>query len=470
MLRKQFLKMMTLTAAGQWLAMQNAFSSNWMDPFVSTKDVRYFRSGEPSYDQLRRGFNKRIQRHPSVVAECLNESGVRQAIQLARRLNISVSIQSGGHCMEGFSVSEGGMMLVLKSMNRITWLNESTIRVEPACTLSALYDEILPKKKYLPGGSCAGVAVAGLTLGGGYGLLSRKFGLTCDSLRAVTMIDGRGNRVDSSEDADLLKACRGGNNGNFGVVTSLTFQLHQAPATMRQYKFRSFQVPPERAKSLLRCWFEWSKKLPEDCFSAFVLNLKTVYILLTQTGARHPMTDRFVLEIGNLSDTKTQTAPQPLAQALRNYYGRTEPLYFKNASAGLYHGFTDLEDVADAVIRKVAESPGLIFQVNTLGGKVMDEQAARQSVFPHRQYAFFSELQAYWDQPAQAKSRMTAFQTTQRLIDGGKQRPQYRNYPDLDFTNPLHQYYGNQLAWLTKIKTRLDPDNTFRYEQSLKTS
>jgi FAD/FMN-containing dehydrogenase len=468
MLRKDFIKLMTLTAVGQWLAMRNAFSSNLLDPFISSNDVRYIKSGEPDYEKLRQGFNRRIQKQPAIIAECYSESGVQQAIQLAKRLNLPVSIQSGGHCMEGFSASQGGMMLVLKPMNRITWLNENTIRVEPACTLAALYREILPKKKYLPGGSCAGVAIAGLTLGGGYGLLSRKFGLTCDSLRGVSMIDGRGNRVDSTKDPDLLKACRGGNNGNFGVVTSLTFQLHPAPSTMRQYKFRSFKVTHERAKELMRTWFEWSKKLPDDCFSAFVLNRKTVYVLLTQTGPAHPMTQRFIREMTDRSDKKTQSAPQPLEQALRNYYGRTEPLYFKNASAGLYHGYSDLESVADAVIRKVGDSPGMIFQINTLGGKVMDEKAERLSVFPHRRFAFFSELQAYWDQPAQAKSRLAAFQSIQRLIDDQKQRPQYRNYPDMDFTNPLKQFYGDQLGWLTQIKKRFDPDNIFRFEQSLK--
>jgi FAD/FMN-containing dehydrogenase len=282
------------------------------------------------------------------------------------------------------------------------------------------------------------------------------------------MIDGMGNRVESSNDQDLLKACRGGNNGNFGVVTSLTFQLHAAPSSMSQYKFRSFKVSPDRAIGLMRSWFEYSKSLPVDCFSAFVLNRKTVYILLTQTGNAHPMTQRFIREMSGISDKTTQTTSQPLEQALRNYYGRTEPLYFKNASAGLYHGFSDLESVADAVIRKVADSPGMIFQINTLGGKVMDEQAARQSVFPHRRFAFFSELQTYWDQPAQAKSRMTTFQSVQHLIDDQKQRPQYRNYPDLDFSNPLQQYYGDRLAWLTQVKKRFDPDNTFRFEQSLK--
>jgi FAD/FMN-containing dehydrogenase len=468
MLRKDFIRLIALTSAGQWLAMRNAFSSNLLDPFISSKDVRYIKSGDPDYERVRMGFNLRIQKKPAIIAECYSESGVQQAIQLARRLKLPVSIQSGGHCMEGFSASQGGMMLVLKSMNRITWLNENTIKVEPACTLASLYREILPRKKYLPGGSCAGVAVAGLTLGGGYGLLSRKFGLTCDSLRGVSMIDGRGNRVDTSNDTDLLKACRGGNNGNFGVVTSLTFQLHPAPTSMRQYKFRSFQVTPDRAKMLMRVWFEWSCKLPNDCFSAFVLNRKTVYVLLTQTGSAHPMTQRFIREMTDRSDKTTQSALQPLEQALRNYYGRTEPLYFKNASAGLYHGFSDLESVVDTVIRKVADSPGMIFQVNTLGGKVMDEQAERQSVFPHRRFAFFSELQAYWDQPAQEKSRMEAFQSIQQIIDDGHKRPQYRNYPDLNFSNPLQQYYGDQLDWLTQMKKRFDPDNIFRFEQALK--
>lgn len=467
MLRKEFIKLLTLTAAGQWLILQNAFAKNWLDPFQSNTDVRYVKAGEQQYDLLRQGFNKRIQKFPSVIAVCANVTGVQQAVKLAKRLNIPVSIQSGGHCMEGFSVSQGGMMISLKQMNQIEWIDKDTIRVGPACTLSALYNELLPRQKYLPGGSCAGVAIGGLTMGGGYGLMSRKFGLTCDSLLSVNMVDGMGNLLDSKSDPELLWACKGGNNGNFGVVTSLTFRVHAAPKFLRQYKFRSFQVNTERANKLMQTWFKYSEKLPNECFSAFVLNRKTVYILLTQTGPDHPATKRFIQEIKKQSDKQTQTSAQPLAQALRNYYGRTEPLYFKNASAGLYQGYADVSNVIDRVMENVSDSAGLIFQINTMGGKIKDVDAEKSAAFPHRRFDYFSELQAYWDQPTQAKSRLQSFQKIQQLINDGKQRPQYRNYPDIEFAQPLVQYYGDSLPRLKKIKQRLDPENLFRFEQGL---
>src|SRR6185369_6404928 len=144
----------------------------------------------------------------------------------------------------------GGMVINLSLLNKIEWVNNDIIKGGPGCTISYLYDEILPKGKIIPGGSCGSVGIGGLTLGGGYGLLARKYGLTCDSLQEVSMVDAKGEITNTANDKELLWACKGGGNGNFGVITSLTFKLHKAPATLQSFRFRTHNINAARAKQI----------------------------------------------------------------------------------------------------------------------------------------------------------------------------------------------------------------------------
>jgi len=352
-------------------------------------------------------------------------------------------------------------------LNKVEWLDANTIRVGPACKLADVYHELLPKNKIIPGGSCAGVGIGGLTLGGGYGLLARKFGLTCDSLQSVTMVDGKGNIVDSNSDKELLWACKGGNNGNFGVVTSLTFKVHEAPATMQSFKFRSFNVNTSRAKNILSKWFDISKNLPDSCFSAFVLNHKTLYILITNAGKHTPALQQVIDELKSVSDKNTNSIRQPLAAALKNYYGRKDPLYFKNASAGLYKSFAEISGCIDKALDLVITTPGMIYQVNTLGGKILSKDFEVASAFPHRDCLYFSELQTYWEQPSQEKKLLQQFQQVQEVFINHGITAQYRNYPDINFVNWKEYYYSKNYGRLQKMKQKFDSANLFRYEQSL---
>jgi len=431
-------------------------------------NVIYYRKGSVEYELLRKRFNKRIDKYPSVIAKCLSEKGIVEAVSLANSNKMSVAIKSGGHCMEGFSSNQGGMVIDLSELNQIKWIDENTIEVGPSCTLSRLYENILPKGKIIPGGSCAGVAIGGLALGGGYGLLSRTYGLTCDSLKGVTLINGKGERVIANENDPLLKACKGGNSGNFGVVSSMKFKVHVAPAFMQSYKFRTFKVTTERAFSLLKLWFIHVNKLPNHCFSAFVLNRKTAYILLTITGKQEKGIGTFIEAMKSASDKTTNTQKLPIQQALKNYYGRKEPLYFKNASAGLYTDFDDIASQLKAVIEKVGKTPGMIYQVNTLGGKVNDPIFNADAVFPYRAFNYFSELQVYWDRPQQEALSLKAFQEVQMLLNPAGKMPQYRNYPDINFVHATDVYYGEHLPFLKKIKRQHDPSDRFHYEQSIR--
>lgn len=471
--RKKFLKFALLSPIAmavkplQFLSNKKQEDKNEL---AQEENVIYYKAGDAGYEKLRQGFNKRIDKFPAMIALCKNTNGVAEAIRFAVQHNLPVAIKSGGHCMEGFSCNNGGMVINLSALKNIEWINNDTIKVGSGCTLAGLYNTLLPKKKIIPGGSCSGVGIGGLVLGGGYGLMARKFGLTCDSLQSITMVDGAGKIISSAGDTDLLWANKGGNNGNFGVATELTFKVQPAPAYMQSLRFKAYKTDTEKAKVILKAWFELTADLPTDCFSAFVLNGKTVYILLTNVGKHTDGLQKIINGLSAATQRTTKTARQPLAQALKTYYGRQQPMYFKNASAGLYKNFAEIEAFIDKVIETVLTSPGMIYQVNTLGGNIQNPDFETGSAFPHRAYPYFSELQAYWETPKQEARLLEKFQQAQQVFINNGITAQYRNYPDINFNNWPEMYYGANYKRLQQLKNKYDPNNVFRYEQSIKSS
>jgi FAD/FMN-containing dehydrogenase len=468
--RKDFLKLALLTKLGLMMKPVKGFAEKFgmHENPQSNDNVTYFKKGDAEYELLRKGFNKRINKFPLIIALCKNTTGVTEAVKYARQNNLPVAIKSGGHCMEGFSCNNGGMVINLSLLNTIEWVDNNTIKVGPGCTLSNIYDAVIPRRKILPGGSCAGVGIGGLVLGGGYGLLGRKFGLTCDSLQETTMVDGKGNIKSSINDNELLWACKGGANGNFGVVTELTFKLHKAPASLQSYRFKSFKVDTAKAITVLQKWFEMTENLPLACFSAFVLNRRTIYILLTNADKHTTEVQKVIDTLSALTEKTTKTKPQPITTALKVFYGRREPLYFKNASAGLYKKFADIETCINKVIDTVIATPGMIYQVNTLGGNIQNEAFEKASSFPHRAFTYFSELQTYWDLEKQEAALLEKFHQVQNMFIDNGIKTQYRNYPDTRFNNWEEMYYGINYLKLQQVKNKYDPDNIFRYEQSIK--
>jgi FAD/FMN-containing dehydrogenase len=225
-----------------------AFGWGWMhsqDQFraASTEYFRtmmffIFKQGDGQYDVLRHGFNKRIDKYPLSLRFAKTQMGLWRRLIMPGQINSRLPLKSGGHCMEGLSCSNGGMVIDLSLLNTFSWKDNDHITAGPALRLIDLYKNCLPKGKIVPGGSCQSVALGGLTLGGGYGLLSRQFGLTCDSLSAIKMVDGSGNIISSVNDSELLWACKGGANGNFGIITEMNFKVHKAPSNMQSYRLR----------------------------------------------------------------------------------------------------------------------------------------------------------------------------------------------------------------------------------------
>ncbi len=440
-----------------------------VEEILETNFVTFFAKGEEGFDELAEYFNLHTPRDPALIALPQNTEGVAQAMKYAKQNDYKVAVKSGGHSFEQFSSSDGGMVINMSLFKAMEW-QSNDLRVEPGVLLRELYDEILPKRRILPAGSCGTVGVGGIALGGGYGFFARKYGLTCDHIISATMVDGNGEIHELGPQDDAMWAIKGGGNGNFGIITSFTFRTHPAPSHFANKRFKAYKLDPPRAKALMQTFFDNAQFLPQDCFAGFVLNGTTLTILLTHYDDESADgLQAFVDAFTPITDKQTEYDTPDIGKHLKNYYGAQSPLFFKNASAGYYNSFSDVEGCIDTVIEKVLEN-GLIYQVNTLGGKINSSEFATSGAYPHRSYEYLSELQCYWskNQTTRRDNMLTAFEEIQTLFYENGNRAQYRNYPHIGFKNWESAYYGKNYGRLQDIKKKYDPEDRIQHDQSVK--
>lgn len=435
------------------------------DSFID--GVKFLTPDAPDYAIARAVYNAGILSRPKIIAPCISETGVQHAIERAKAENLPVAVKAGGHSFEGFCLNDDGLVVSVSLMREMRLDPKTGVFTAGAgCRLEEVNQFLLAKGRFLPAGSCRTVGLAGLTLGGGYGMLARKWGLTCDHLRRVKMVDGAGIIRDSDEEPDLLWAARGGGNGHFGIVTEMTFNTRPAPSQFSSWKFRTYKLDPKRATALLETWFEASADLPNESFSAWIMNGSQVTVLVTTMGSREQRgLVNFRRRMGELSKKTTSGGPTSLKKALSWYYGEPGPVYFKNASAGYYKGIADIAPALPGIFEEVLSVPGLIFQINTLGGAIANDV---DGAYPHRAYPYLGESQAYWESPSHAAAlQEAAGRMRDHIAQAGIAR-HYANYPDLAFKDWPTAYYGAEnYARLQHLKQRYDPGNRIRYPQSV---
>ncbi len=436
----------------------------------STKDVIFLTPQDNDYQQYAALFNKRIVRRPQIIAVCFNESGVSQAVVHARERGLPVAIKSGGHSFEGFSLNDGGLSIDLTHMDAHRLTDDGRFVVEPACRLMQVYEYLVPRGRIIPAGSCGMVGIAGLTLGGGYGLFSRQHGLTCDALQRVRLVDAKGDIQEAKEGSELMWACRGGGNGHFGVITELQFSTVPAPSKIWRYLFRTENASAAKLEELLRIWFDLAPGLPNEAFSAFVLDKNGLGVLITSTlEASDTSLTRILNRLQEVVDKRYPDRQEDLLPGIRRYYGKLAPLYFKNASAGYYRQYDDIKPAARQVLDIVVNTPELVFQINTLGGAIATAGSKASACYAHRKYPFLGEIQSYWEDPEQEQHATLAVEKTQALLKGCGVKAHYCNYPDRSFENWESAYYSAEnYARLRAMKKRHDPGNLFRYEHGVR--
>ncbi|MCW1914921.1 FAD-binding oxidoreductase [Luteolibacter sp. GHJ8] len=427
----------------------------------------YLKPGDAGYEAARRPFNSTVLLKPALIACCRTEADVCAAVKHAKDAGLPVAVKSGGHAFHGSSLNEGGLLVELSGMaNRLLEKDTKRFTAGPGLKLKDCYSWLLERGRLLPAGSCGGVGLAGLTLGGGYGLFSREFGLTCDHLTQVRLVDGNGEIRDSRDEPELLWACRGGGNGNFGIATSFTFETQIAPKTLASRKFTAKGLDTPGLARRLERWFEIATSLPEPCFSAVILNGSQATVLLSSTksaeGPAFVNATKALLQSGFGSKGPVT---KPLGIAIGRYEGRPGPLPFDNVSAGFYRGFEDLRSAAGGICATVRETPGLIFQVNTLGGAIT---RGPDSAYAHRELPFLGELQAYWEKGTIPTKLAAGHASVRQALHDAGIRRHYGNYPDPRITDWATAYYGATYAKLQEIKEKLDPEDRIRHPQSVR--
>lgn len=459
-----------LTLAGSNLAALSVCSTTGRAYLGSTDpDVEFLTPGSSEFRRYSTPFNKRVKTMPGLIAVCRNEIGVQKAVQLAREKGFVVAVKSGGHSFEGFSLNDEGMVIDV-SLIQAQRLEGQAYVTGSGVRLFQTYGFLLPKKRLIPAGSCATVGLSGLSLGGGYGLFSRRWGLTCDSLTGLRMVDGQGRLWDSKDEPELLWSCRGGGNGNFGVVTELRFDTQPAPESLPRHRIKFKPLITPVAVELCERWFAETARLPDDAFSAFVLNGSTLSILITYFEKRSASV---VSEVaGGLARGASDVAPpadELIAKAVTRYYGVNHPLHFKNFSAGYYQGFDDLRGGIGDLFEEVIASKGIIFQINTLGGAISDEARIAAAAYPHRRFKYLGELQSYWDSDAETGARMSQMAAFQRQLHAMGIKSHYRNYPSLELRDWAKAYYGTEnYQRLQRSKQTYDPDGVIAHPQSVR--
>jgi len=441
--------------------------------------VRLLTPGSRGYDEARTIWNAMIDRRPALIARCATTADVQQAVRVAAADNLLVSIKGGGHNIAGNALCDGGLMIDLSPMKRVEVDAEArTARVQPGVTLAELDAATQAHGLAVPLGINSTTGVAGLTLGGGFGWLTRKYGFTVDNLISAEIVtaDGTLRRASEREHADLFWAIRGG-GGNFGVVTEFTFRLHQVGpeilAGLIVHPFADLEAVAARYRDFvagapeeLTTWLVFRKApplpfVPPDWHGREVVVIAFLYAGAAAAGERviEPLR-RFGRPVGE------HVGPMPYA----GFQQAFDPLLTPGArNYWKSHDFTGVSDAAVGVIRDFVgrlPSPHCEIFLAHLGGAAA-RVAPDAMAFSRRDAEFIINVHTRWEQPADDRACVgwarDFFSTMAPHAIGSV----YVNFMPEDETDRLPQAWGPNYARLAAIKAKYDPRNLFRVNQNI---
>lgn len=463
------------------LEQQMILNAETIDALAGQMRGPLLQAGDTGYDEARSIWNGMIDKCPALIARCAGTADVMAAVNFAREQELPLAVRAGGHNVAGTALCDDGLVIDLSLMKGIQVDPQAGIaRAEAGARWSDLDHETQAFGLAAPGGFVSSTGIAGLTLGGGFGWLSRKNGLTCDNVRSVDIVtaDGQLRRASADENAELFWGVCGG-GGNFGVVTSFEYELQPLGPTVMA---GLIAYPFEQAPAVLKFFQEFTATAPEELGLLAVLrNAPPAPFLPPQIHGK-PIVAIFACYNGPVEDgeralqalkdfgepladkimPKAYTAQQQILDATaphgRRYYWKSE--YLDELSNDALA--TCLEHAPD---ESLPFSAALLFQ---LGGAIsrVDAQA---NAAAHRDAAFVLNIQAAWDAPEQGERHMhwarNFWQAMQPHSSGGV----YVNFLSEDEGGDrVRAAYGDRYARLVALKNKYDPGNLFRINQNIR--
>lgn len=441
---------------------------------------RIFLPEDPAYDDARKIWNAMIDRRPGMIARCSDTNDVVTAVNFARNEGLVLAIRGGGHNIAGNAVCDDGLVVDLSAMKQTSVDPDSRLAmVQGGATLGDMDAATQAHGLATPLGINSTTGVAGLTLGGGFGWLSRKFGMTVDNLESAQVVLADGSLVQASETQhpDLFWALRGG-GGNFGAVTQFTFRLHPVGPDLL---CGLMVFPFSEAKPILQKYREFVAAAPDELAVWTVLRLAPPLPFLPAEVHGKPVVVLAMLYVGDPEEGQNRIQPlRGLGTLLGEHVGvqpyvdwqRTfDPLLAPGArNYWKSHNFSRLDDgLFDAVIDYVKRLPSPQCEIffGAIGGAT-ERQASGHTAYAHRDAKFVMNVHGRWDDAADDQRCISwardFFAASAPYASGGV----YVNFLTADETERVQSAYGANLGRLAQIKRQYDPENLFRMNQNIR--
>ncbi|MEF8800921.1 MAG: FAD-binding oxidoreductase [Halapricum sp.] len=434
--------------------------------------------GDEAYDDARQVWNARTDRQPAGILQASGAADVIAGVNAARTGACPLSVKGGGHHVSGSAVCDDGLMIDLSRMNGVhVDPDAAAARVEAGATWGNIDHETQAFGLAVPGGQDPNIGVAGLTLGGGVGWLSPKYGLTCDNLLSADVVTADGQLVHASEteNPDLFWALRGG-GGNFGIVTSFEFQLHEVGPEIFA---GSLIYPFEATQQVVRQYRDFMSDAPRDVrllFGSMELPAASYYPESVH-NTRVAMLIAFYA--GPPKEGRELLAPlrdhdEIIMDSLRGRpYTNFQQAGDSKGSMRTYLRSQYVETLSDTVVETLIEyitdapsSGATVFVSPWIGAET--DPAIDATAYPHRDPAHHVLVEARWDDA----SRDTEHIDWVRDFHGAL-KPYTTGAVEMNFltddepNDRLRSAYGDNHDRLVEVKTRWDPDNLFRMNQNI---
>lgn len=432
------------------------------------------------YEQARRVWNGMIDRRPLAVVRCASNDQVAATIRVAREVGLPLAVRGGGHSAPGFGSCDGGIVLDLEAMRQVR-VDAAAGRATAGggCTWGDYDTRTQESGLASTGGLVSTTGVAGLTLGGGIGWLTRAHGLACDNLLAVELVTAAGEVVRAAADAnpDLFWAVRGG-GGNFGVVTSFEFELHPVGDLTAAFLI----WPYAEATSVAACYRDWVPSLPDELTTMLVFltgpdmdeipdalrGEQAIAVLGCHTGSEAQV-DHDLEPLRSLSgavDLSERLGYLDIQQMFDADYPPGRRYYFTDAF------FDELSDgLLEALVSAYSERPsaGCEIDIHHMGGAAgrVDPTA---TAFASRDAPFAMNAYAGWDEPKDDEAHRDWARGVRAACQPFAASEGYVNFAgEVRSADDVRTIYGEaRYERLSDIKRRWDPDNLFRLNQNVR--
>jgi FAD/FMN-containing dehydrogenase len=439
------------------------------------------RPGDEGYDDARTVYNAMIDRHPAIVARCTGVADVIAAVNFAREHDLPLAVRGGGHSIAGSSVCDDGIVADLSAMNGVLVDPDArTAYAQAGATWGDVDRETQAFGLVTPGGVVSTTGVAGLTLGGGYSNVRRKYGLTVDNLRSVDIVTADGEFLTASEERnrELFWALRGG-GGNFGVVTGFEYDLHELGPEVAVV---TVMYPIETASAVLREWREfmdgapdeitsqapvWSvpehPNFPEEHHGTPVLVVGGMYAGPVAEGKRAM---RPLRELGTPLVDLSGSVPYTRAQqALDPFFPKG---VFRSYWKSRYLARLD-DDAIETIVEYASArpSPRTIVPVRARGGRI-NRVDTTATAFPDRHSPFLLSIDSTWEDPVDDAANIEWTREFWDALEPYSSDSRYYNFSmEEDGEGMTRTTFGENYERLVEVKTEYDPGNLFRLNQNI---